>query len=57
MIVASEVPDQELVTPGSTGITYWEGAVRGEGTSEGQHLGAEGYVELTGYAGKLGGIF
>ncbi len=57
VIVASEVPDQELVTPGSTGITYWEGAVRGEGTSGGHRVSAEGYVELTGYAGRLGGVF
>lgn len=51
------VADQELVTTASTGITYWEGAVDGKGTSKGKEVTAEGYVELTGYAGALGGIF
>ncbi len=52
-----EIRDQELLTPGSTGITYWEGAVRGEGTSGGRQVAAQGYIELTGYAGKIGGLF
>jgi hypothetical protein len=30
------VADQELVTTASTGITYWEGAVDGKGTSRGE---------------------
>jgi predicted secreted hydrolase len=51
------VADQELVTTASTGITYWEGAVDGKGTSRGKDVTAEGYVELTGYAGSLGGKF
>ncbi len=51
------VPSQELLTEGSTGITYWEGAVAGKGVSEGRPITCEGYVELTGYAGSLGGIF
>ncbi len=49
--------DQELVTTVSTGITYWEGTVDGKGTSRGEKITAEGYVELTGYAGTLGGKF
>jgi predicted secreted hydrolase len=36
--------DQELLTKGSTGVTYWEGAVSVSGSSTG-----EGYVEMTGY--------
>lgn len=44
------VPDSELATPLSTGVTYWEGPVRVTGS----HAG-EGYVELTGYAGSLEG--
>jgi len=36
--------DQELLTKGSTGVTYWEGAVSVSGSARG-----EGYVEMTGY--------
>lgn len=48
---------QELVTEGSTGVVYWEGAVEGKGRSQGQEVTCEGYVEMTGYAGTLGGFF
>ncbi len=41
--------DQELVTIRSTGIAYWEGAVRIEGTWKGRRVTGKGYVELTGY--------
>ena len=51
------VASQELLTEGSTGVTYWEGAVAGKGTSAGKSVTCEGYVELTGYAGSLGGLF
>jgi len=51
------LPDQELVTGGSTGVTYWEGAVVGAGTSGREVVTCQGYVELTGYAGSLGGLF
>jgi predicted secreted hydrolase len=40
---------QELFTVRSTGIAYWEGAVRVEGTWRGQPVSGRGYVELTGY--------
>ncbi len=53
----SLVPSQELLTEGSTGVIYWEGAVAGKGTSAGRPITCEGYVELTGYAGSLGGLF
>jgi predicted secreted hydrolase len=49
--------DQELVTEGSTGVVYWEGAVQGGGLSAGQPVTCRGYVEMTGYAGSLGGLF
>ena len=42
--------DQELVTAQSTGVAYWEGAVRITGTRDGRPISGEGYVELTGYA-------
>jgi predicted secreted hydrolase len=51
------VPDQELRTGRSTGVTYWEGAVAGSGTAGGSPVAVEGYAELTGYAGGLGGLF
>ncbi|MBI4496142.1 MAG: carotenoid 1,2-hydratase [Deltaproteobacteria bacterium] len=49
--------DQELRTASSTGVTYWEGAVAGRGTSAGRDISCRGYVEMTGYAGSLGGLF
>jgi predicted secreted hydrolase len=57
IVIESALLDQELTTEGSTGIVYWEGAVVGQGTSVNQPVSCEGYVELTGYAGSLGGIF
>jgi len=51
------VANQELITESSTGVTYWEGAVTGTGTSRGTVVTVEGYAELTGYAGSLGGVF
>lgn len=57
LILSPLVADQELITEGSTGVTYWEGAVAGKGVSGEKQLSCEGYVELTGYAGSLGGLF
>ena len=45
--------DQELVTSGSTGITYWEGAVDVKGVKGGKKVSGRGYVELVGYAEKF----
>lgn len=39
------IPDQEL----RVGFQYWEGAVAITGTSNGQSIAGNGYVELTGY--------
>jgi predicted secreted hydrolase len=55
--LAPYVPDQELRTGRSTGVTYWEGAVAGSGRVGDAPVTAEGFVELTGYAGGLGGLF
>lgn len=41
--------DQELDSRASTGIIYWEGAVRA--SADGQYVG-RGYMELTGYGGR-----
>jgi predicted secreted hydrolase len=42
--------DQEL---NFSTVTYWEGAVRFEGTCTGAPVRGTGYVELTGYAGNM----
>ena len=57
LTLAPWIADQELNTEASTGIIYWEGAVAGKGVSGGREVSCEGYVELTGYAGSLGGLF
>jgi predicted secreted hydrolase len=45
--------EQELITNRSTRVTYWEGAATIRGTLRGKPLEGRGYVEMTGYAGKL----
>ena len=47
------LPDQEL----QVSVIYWEGAVRVEGTHNGQPVTGNGYVELTGYAAPFDGDF
>jgi predicted secreted hydrolase len=44
------MPDQELDARASTGVIYWEGAVR---ALRGGRTVGRGYLELTGYAGRL----
>jgi len=56
LTMGTSIADQELKTSGSTGIIYYEGSIDGQGKSAGQPVSATGYVELTGYAGSLGGI-
>ncbi|HEY5907104.1 MAG TPA: lipocalin-like domain-containing protein [Vicinamibacteria bacterium] len=51
--VEPRVADQEL----HTSFTYWEGAVGLRGTSRGSPVTGQGYVELTGYAGTMQGVF
>ncbi|HYO77946.1 MAG TPA: lipocalin-like domain-containing protein [Thermoanaerobaculia bacterium] len=41
--------EQELVTAGSTQVTYWEGAVDVTGSFDGVAVRGAGYVEMTGY--------
>ncbi len=50
--VTAEIGDQELRTPESTGVTYWEGSITAEGASEGKRILGRGYLEMTGYAGQ-----
>ena len=46
-------PDQELITNRSTRVTYWEGAAQIRGNFHSKPVEGKGYVEMTGYAGKL----
>jgi predicted secreted hydrolase len=48
--VAAALPDQELRTNDSTGITYWEGSIIVEDTKD-RNIRGRGYLEMTGYAG------
>ena len=41
--------NQELLTPSSTRVTYWEGAVDVTGSFENVSVAGQGYVEMTGY--------
>jgi predicted secreted hydrolase len=37
-------------------FSYWEGAVVAEGTRAGEPIKARGYLEMTGYAGRIVGM-
>ena len=51
--VHPRLADQELETPETTRITYWEGSVVASGKIGGKTVSGLGYVELTGYAGTM----
>jgi predicted secreted hydrolase len=53
--VAPAFDAQEQSAAPGTPFAYWEGAVWASGTRAGKALRGEGYLELTGYAGALGG--
>ena len=58
LTVTAAQPDQELRTPRSTGVTYWEGAVVVTGTRGTDPVAGRGYLEMTGYAGQsMGDVF
>ncbi|TAK07464.1 carotenoid 1,2-hydratase [bacterium] len=46
-------PGQELDTRKSTKVTYWEGAAKVSGSYRKKPVQGLGYVEMTGYVGKL----
>jgi predicted secreted hydrolase len=52
LTVEPVLPDQELVTEKSTGVTYWEGSCRVRGRRAGRPVTGQAYAELTGYAGR-----
>ena len=49
-VVQAALEDQELALGP---ITYWEGAIDASGTRDGKAIKGRGYLELTGYAGRL----
>ncbi|MBV8518934.1 MAG: carotenoid 1,2-hydratase [Acidobacteria bacterium] len=49
LVLTPLLESQELLTSGSTHVTYWEGAVDVAGSFDGVAVSGEGYVELTGY--------
>ncbi len=51
--VAPFFSEQELDTKKSTKVTYWEGSVSVSGAAKGRPVRGLGYVEMTGYVGKL----
>ncbi len=55
LVVQSLLAEQELHTPDSTKVDYFEGAAAVEDEA-GRGLG-EGYLEMTGYAGSMGSGF
>ena len=53
LAISPAFQDQELITNRSTRVTYWEGAVKIAGSVGNTPINGAGYVEMTGYAGKL----
>ena len=51
IVITPYLESQEL----DVSVRYWEGAVHVQGTSAGEPVSGDGYVEMTGYAGKPGG--
>ncbi|MBM3261909.1 MAG: FtsX-like permease family protein [candidate division Zixibacteria bacterium] len=56
LTVTPTVKNQELGTGSLIGVVYWEGSVKVEGKDQGNPVRGLGYVELTGYAGRVPGI-
>jgi predicted secreted hydrolase len=52
LFVKAVLPNQELHTERSTNVIYWEGAIDATGTRYGKRVRGQGYLEMTGYAGK-----
>lgn len=53
VVLQPQLRDQELVTRGSTDVTYWEGAVTISGSFDNVAVSGVGYVEMTGYERKF----
>ena len=50
LALAAGLDNQEMITTGSTGVTYWEGCIEVKGSVRGISVAGQGYMELTGYA-------
>ena len=50
IIAKASIPDQEMRTQKTTGVTYWEGSISINGSAGKHPIKGLGYVELTGYA-------
>jgi len=50
LALTASLDDQEMITTGSTDVTYWEGRVSVSGLAGGVPVTGQGYMELTGYA-------
>jgi predicted secreted hydrolase len=50
LTVTPSMAAQELETPETTGVTYWEGSVDAAGRVGRKSAAGRGFVELTGYA-------
>jgi predicted secreted hydrolase len=46
----ANIPDQEMQTQATTGVTYWEGSISIKGSVGKYPVKGSGYAELTGYA-------
>ena len=53
--VGAAFPAQEQLAAPGMPFAYWEGVVRARGSRAGRPVRGEGYLEMTGYAGPLGG--
>ncbi|MBI3894406.1 MAG: carotenoid 1,2-hydratase [Acidobacteria bacterium] len=51
--IIAAMPDQELLAKETTGVIYWEGSITVRGQRNGNPLQGRGYLEMTGYAGRL----
>jgi predicted secreted hydrolase len=50
LTLQANISDQEMRTPATTGVTYWEGSISINGSVGKYPVKGSGYVELTGYA-------
>ncbi len=57
LTLAPTLADQEVRAGVPAKVSYWEGQVKIQGQQAGQAVTGRGYVELTGYAGAMGGRF
>jgi predicted secreted hydrolase len=57
LIISPRLPDQEMRTLKTTGVTYWEGSIMIKGTRNNRPIEGYGFVELTGYVEALDARF